>query len=65
MVSVAVFARYLAHVEKGLLLLQLLTFCMMALKIKSGRGLGGRAQRLPPKAWVDLDVAPLCLAVVP
>ena len=33
-----------------LLLLLLLTYGMMALKIKSGRGVGGRAQRLPPKA---------------
>ena len=33
-----------------LLLVLLLTCGMLALKIESGRGAGGRAQRLPPKA---------------
>ena len=64
MASVAVFARYLAHVEKRLLLLQLLTCDTMALKIKSGRGVGGEGAA-PPRRWEDLDLAPLCLAVVP
>ena len=49
MVSVAVFARYLAHVEKRLLLLQLLTCDMMVLKIKSGRGVGGEGAVPPPQ----------------
>ena len=37
----------------------------MALKITSGRGVKGRVQRLPPRRWEDLDVAPPCLVVVP
>ena len=40
-----------SNLAVALLLLVLLLICgMMALKIKSGRGVWGRAQRLPPKA---------------
>ena len=46
-----------------LLLVLLLTCGMMALEIKSGRGAGGRAQRLPPKA-LGGSKCTLCLLVV-
>ena len=32
---------------------------------KAGKGLGGGRSASPPRRWEDLDVAPLCLAVVP